>query len=203
MSFASSAVTYTSVYTDFGPWRFYGGSDEEPAKAGSPRVIVYVYDGLPMHPIAPPSLDYVSGPEHPPSPDYVPSPEHPPSLVEVPYMPEPEYPEYLVPSDAEAPLEDQPLPADALPTALSPGYVADYNPKENSEEDPKEDQADYPADRGDGNDEPSNDDDEADDEDEEASKDEDDDEEEGEHLCNTPKNVSQRKYVKRRYFIIQ
>ncbi|GJY94074.1 hypothetical protein Tco_0510435 [Tanacetum coccineum] len=76
-------------------------------------------------PIAPPSPDYVPGLEHPPSPDYVAGPEHPPSPVEVPYVPEPEYPEYLAPSDAEAPLEDQPLPADALPTALSPGYVAD------------------------------------------------------------------------------
>ncbi|GJT32508.1 hypothetical protein Tco_0922927, partial [Tanacetum coccineum] len=39
------------------------------------------YDGLPMQPVAPPSPDYVPGPEHPPSPDYVPSPEHPPSPV--------------------------------------------------------------------------------------------------------------------------
>ncbi|GKG49634.1 hypothetical protein Tco_0518408, partial [Tanacetum coccineum] len=68
------------------------------------------------------------GPEHPPSPDYVPGPERPPSPVKVPYVPEPEYPEYLVPSDAEAPLEDQPLPIDTLPTALSPGYVADFDP---------------------------------------------------------------------------
>ncbi|GJV73355.1 hypothetical protein Tco_1493350, partial [Tanacetum coccineum] len=50
------------------------------------------------------------GPEHAPSPDYVPSPEYPPSPVEVPYVPEAEYPDYLVPSDVEAPLEDQPLP---------------------------------------------------------------------------------------------
>ncbi|GKG59489.1 hypothetical protein Tco_0605140, partial [Tanacetum coccineum] len=40
------------------------------------------------------------------SPDYVPSPEHPPSPVEVPYIPEPDYLEYLVPADAEAPLKD-------------------------------------------------------------------------------------------------
>nr|GEU88469.1 hypothetical protein [Tanacetum cinerariifolium] len=55
-------------------------------------------------PVALPSPDYVPGPEHPPSPDYVPGPEHPPSPVEIPYVSEPEYPEYLVPSDAEAPL---------------------------------------------------------------------------------------------------
>nr|GFD46859.1 hypothetical protein [Tanacetum cinerariifolium] len=64
-------------------------------------------------PVAPPSPDYVPGPEHPPSPDYVPGPEHPPSPIEIPYVPEPEYPEYLAPFDDEEPLEDQPLPADA------------------------------------------------------------------------------------------
>ncbi|GJZ46550.1 hypothetical protein Tco_0594146 [Tanacetum coccineum] len=48
------------------------GFDEEPAEAGSPRVILYGYDGLLMQPVAPPSPDYVPGPEHQPSPDYVP-----------------------------------------------------------------------------------------------------------------------------------
>ncbi|GKB44498.1 hypothetical protein Tco_0889440 [Tanacetum coccineum] len=140
-----------------------------------------------MQPVASPSLDYVPGPEHPPSPDYVPGPEHPPSPVEVPYVPEPEYPKYLVPSDAEAPLEDQPLPADASSTALSPGYVADSDPDEDPKEDPEEDHADYPADGGDGDDEPSDDDDDEDDiddEDEEPFEDDDDDEEE-EHLAPT------------------
>ncbi|GJV53352.1 putative reverse transcriptase domain-containing protein [Tanacetum coccineum] len=51
---SSSTVTYTSVYTDSEPGR----------------------------PVAPPSSDYVPGPEHPLSPDYVPGPEHPPSPVE-------------------------------------------------------------------------------------------------------------------------
>ncbi|GJY60653.1 hypothetical protein Tco_0461310 [Tanacetum coccineum] len=136
-----------------------------------------------MQPIASPSLDYVPGPEHPPSPDYVPGPEHSSSPVEVPYVPEPEYPEYLVPSDVEAPLDDQPLPANALPTSLSPGYMADFDPDEDPKEDPKEDHADYPADGGDGDDEPSdddNDDDDTDDEDEEPFEDEDDDDEEDE-----------------------
>nr|GEV03914.1 putative reverse transcriptase domain, ribonuclease H-like domain, aspartic peptidase domain protein [Tanacetum cinerariifolium] len=67
MSDASSAVTYTSVYTDSEPWRYYG---EDSAKTGAPRVIVYGYDGLPIQPVAPPSPDYVPEPEHPPSPDY-------------------------------------------------------------------------------------------------------------------------------------
>ncbi|GJX02591.1 hypothetical protein Tco_0186504 [Tanacetum coccineum] len=65
------------------------------------------------------------------------------------------YHTYLAPSDAEAPLKDQPLPIDASPTALSPGYVADSD----LEEDPEEDHADYPADGGDNDDEPDDDDD--------------------------------------------
>ncbi|GKG32068.1 hypothetical protein Tco_0427018, partial [Tanacetum coccineum] len=146
----SSAVTYTSVYTDSEPGRVFWGADEELSDGGSPRVIIYRYNGLPMQLIALPSSDYVPGPEHPPSPDYVPSPEHPPSPVEVPYVPKPKYLEYLAPSDAEAPLEDQPLPNDASPTALSPGYVADSDPKK----DPEEDHADYLADEGDDDDEP-------------------------------------------------
>ncbi|GJZ99283.1 putative reverse transcriptase domain-containing protein [Tanacetum coccineum] len=165
---SSSTVTYTSVYTDLEPRRVFWGADEELSDGGSSRVIVYGYDGLPMQPVASPSSDYVPGPEHPPLP------------VEVPYVPELEYPEYLVSSDAEAPWEDQPLPANALPVALSPGYVADSDP----EEDPEEDHADYPADGGDDDDEPSDDDDnDTDDEDEEPFEDEDDDEEEEEHLA--------------------
>nr|GEY40585.1 hypothetical protein [Tanacetum cinerariifolium] len=174
MSDASFAVTYTSVYTDSKPWRYYG---EESAEAGSLRVIVYGYDRLPMQPVAPPSPDYVPGPEHPPSPDYVPSPEHPPSPIKIPYVPKPEYPEYLVPSDVEAPLEDQPLPVDASPIAASPGYVADSDSDEDLKEDPEDDHAHYHADERDGDDEPSNyedDDDDTNDEDEEPFKDEED-----------------------------
>ncbi|GJT02280.1 hypothetical protein Tco_0823449 [Tanacetum coccineum] len=158
MSYASSAVTYTSIYTDSEPGRVFWGADEEPSDRGPPRVIIYGYDGLPMQPVAPPSPDYVPRPEHPPSLDYVPGPEHPPLPVE-------------------------PLPTDASPTALSPGYVADSDPDEDPEEDPEEDHADYPADGGDGDDEPSDDDDDdTDDEEEEPYEDEDDDEEE-EHLA--------------------
>nr|GFD39366.1 hypothetical protein [Tanacetum cinerariifolium] len=72
-------------------------------------------------------------------------------------------------------MEDQPLPADASPTALSPGYVVDSVP-EKDEKDPKEDPANYPADRG------NNDDD--------VEKDEEDNEEE-EHLASAdPSDVS-------------
>ncbi|GJX43691.1 hypothetical protein Tco_0260367 [Tanacetum coccineum] len=139
------------------------GADEELSDGGSPRVTVYGYDGLPMIPVVPPSPDYVLGHEHPSSPDYVSGLKHPPSHIE-------------------------PLPADASPTALSPGYVADSDLDEVPNEDLEEDHADYPADGGDGGDEPSDDDDDdddddTDDEDEEPFEDEDDDEEEEEHLA--------------------
>ncbi|GJS68167.1 hypothetical protein Tco_0682732, partial [Tanacetum coccineum] len=183
MSSATSAVTYTSVYTDSTPGRVFWGADEEISNGGPPRVIVYGYDGLPMQLVAPPSPDYVPEPEHLPSPDYVPGPEHPPSPIEIPYVPEPEYPEYLVPSEDEAPMEDQPLPADAPPAALSPGYVPDSDPEEDPEED-SEEHPDYPADGGDGDDEPSDDDsDDDNDDDEEPFEDEEDDDEEEEHLA--------------------
>ncbi|GKB62751.1 hypothetical protein Tco_0918937 [Tanacetum coccineum] len=68
-------------------------------------------------------------------------------------------------------MEDQPLPVDASPIALSPGYIADSDP-EKDEEDPEEDPADYPADRGDNDDNESSDDD---DNDNESSDDDDDD----------------------------
>ncbi|GJT80335.1 putative reverse transcriptase domain-containing protein [Tanacetum coccineum] len=55
---------------------------------------------------------------------------------------------------ANTPIEDQPLPADASPTALSPGYVLDSDIEDDSEEE----HADYPTDGGDGDDEPSDDD---------------------------------------------
>nr|GEW67608.1 hypothetical protein [Tanacetum cinerariifolium] len=181
MSDASSAITYTFVYTDFEPWRYY---EEDSAETGPPRFIVYEYDGFPIQPVAQPSLDYVPGPEHPPYPDYMPSPEHPPSPIKIPYVPEPEYPEeYLAPSDDEAPLEDQPLPADASPSVASPDYVVDSDPKEDQEEDPEDDQAHYPANRGDGDEEPFDDDDDDDTDDEDPKEEpiEEDDEEEEEH----------------------
>ncbi|GJQ92379.1 hypothetical protein Tco_0003518 [Tanacetum coccineum] len=106
-----------------------------------------------------PSLpNYVPGPKHPPSPDYVPGPE---------------YQEYLVPSDDEVPIEDQPLPADASPTALSPGYIADSDPKEDPEEDLESESSRN-----------------ADDEDEEEiSEEEDDNEEEEGYLASTESSV--------------
>nr|GEW45403.1 reverse transcriptase domain-containing protein [Tanacetum cinerariifolium] len=82
-------------------------------------------------------------------------------------------------------MEDQPLPADASPIALSPGYVVDSDPEED-EEDPKEDPANYPVDRGDNDDDESSNDDDGDDD---VEKDEEDEEEE--HLASVdPSDVS-------------
>ncbi|GJW20777.1 hypothetical protein Tco_0031399 [Tanacetum coccineum] len=173
---SSSTVTYTSISSDY----------EEPSDAGSPRVVVYGYDKLPMHPIdpyveaalqapeqAPPSPDYVLGPKNLPYLDYVPGPKEPEQKpLYLDYVPEPEYleyPEYLAPSDAS-------------PTALSLGYVADSYSKEDPEEDLEEDHADYLADGGDNADDESSDvvDDDDDDKEQEASE---DDDEEEEHLA--------------------
>ncbi|GJW14066.1 hypothetical protein Tco_0018199 [Tanacetum coccineum] len=165
MSSASSTVTYTSVDTDSKPGRAFWPADEELSDGGSPRVIVYGYDGLPIQPVAPPSPDYIPGPEDPQA--------HDPD-----YVPEPIYPEYIPLEDEHVfPAEEQPLPPVDSPTAMSPGYVADSDPEEDSEEE----HADYPADGGDDDDDDDDeDDDDTDDEDEEPFEEE---EEEEEHLA--------------------
>nr|GFB61696.1 hypothetical protein [Tanacetum cinerariifolium] len=82
-------------------------------------------------------------------------------------------------------MKDQPLPADASPTTLSPDYVVDSD-SEKDEKDPKEDPADYPADRGNNDDDKSSNDD---DDDDDVEKDEEDKEEEHPTLAD-PCNVS-------------
>ncbi|GKB42159.1 putative reverse transcriptase domain-containing protein [Tanacetum coccineum] len=70
-----------------------------------------------------------------------------PKQAPLSYVPAPEYPEYLAPSDDDIPVEDQPLPTDASPTACLPGYIAEYEPiEDDSEEDPDMDPVDYPSD---------------------------------------------------------
>ncbi|GJR71279.1 hypothetical protein Tco_0083644 [Tanacetum coccineum] len=59
-------------------------------------------------------------------------------------------------------MEDQPLPADASPTTLSPGYIVESNPEED-EEDPEEDPTDHPSDKLDNDDNESSNDDDNDD----------------------------------------
>nr|GEY72349.1 hypothetical protein [Tanacetum cinerariifolium] len=128
MSSASSAVTYTSVYTDSEPERVFWGADEELSDGGLPRVIVYGYDGLPMQPVAPPSPDYIPGPEEPQTPP-LPQDEDERELMFIhphdhDYVPEPMYLEYI-PLEGEhvLPVKEQPLPPVDAPTAESPGYV--------------------------------------------------------------------------------
>nr|GEV06213.1 hypothetical protein [Tanacetum cinerariifolium] len=143
---ASSGVTYTSISSDY----------NELSDVGSPGVVVYGYDGLPMHPANPPSPNYVFGPEEPKqaplSPDYVPGTE---------------YPEYLAPSDKEVSIKDQPYAVVDSPIALSSGYIANSDLEEDSKDGP----VDYPTDGGDDDDDDSFDDD---DDEEEALKEEED-----------------------------
>ncbi|GKE78472.1 hypothetical protein Tco_1544592, partial [Tanacetum coccineum] len=161
MSSASSAVTYTSVFTDSKPGRVFWGANEEISEVGSPRVIVLGYDGLPIQP--------------PHDPDYV---------------PEPIYPDYIPLKDEhEFPAEEQPLPPVVSPTAESPGYVVESDPKEDPEEykdDETEDgPVNYPMDGGEDGDDDDGDSsgDDADDEDEDEEDEDKENEEEEEHLA--------------------
>ncbi|GJV98755.1 hypothetical protein Tco_1554007 [Tanacetum coccineum] len=122
MSSATSDVTYTSVYTDSEPGRaFWGADDEEISEGGIPRVIVLGYDGLPLQPVAPPSPDFIPGPEDPQTPP-VPQDEdeREPMFIQAhdpDYVPEPIYPEYRpLEGDHEFPAEEQPLPPIDSPT---------------------------------------------------------------------------------------
>ncbi|GKF40038.1 hypothetical protein Tco_0120099, partial [Tanacetum coccineum] len=136
---------------------------------GSPRADDHEYLELPWFPEdpyveaaiqAPPSLDYVPGPEEPeqapPSPDYVLGPEH---------------------------ADDEMVAEDASPTAQSPDYVPESDPEADSEEDddedPEEDPLDYPANGGD--DENDEDEPSEEDEDDDVDIEADEDEEEEEH----------------------
>ncbi|GKG09967.1 hypothetical protein Tco_0338713, partial [Tanacetum coccineum] len=84
---------------------------------GSPRVIVYGYDGLPIQPVAPPSPDYIPDPEEPQIPPVpLDDDEREPMFMQphdLDYVPEPIY---------VLPIKEQPLPPVDSPTAESPGY---------------------------------------------------------------------------------
>ncbi|GJU48535.1 hypothetical protein Tco_1218090 [Tanacetum coccineum] len=152
-----STVTYTAVSSPFG-----GMSD-----IGSPRV-----DGPPVM-LEDPYAYVVAVFQAPPSPDYMPGPEEPKqALLSLEFVPEPVYLEFMPPEDEVLSAEEQPLPAAVSPTADSPRYI----PKFNLEEDPTV----YPADEGDDHDDDdeSSDDDEDDDEDVKEVEDEDEEEEE-------------------------
>ncbi|GKB98656.1 hypothetical protein Tco_0984793 [Tanacetum coccineum] len=160
-----SGVTHTEISSPF-----EGLSD-----IGSPGVVGPEHEGLPW------MLDdpYVQvALQAPPSPDYIPGPEEPQSPPLPDFVPEPVYPEYMPQEDEVFPAEEQPLPAAASPTAQSPDYVPESDPEEDPEEDddedPEEDPVDYPADGGDDGD----DEDEPSDDDEEVDIEADDEEEE-------------------------
>ncbi|GJT32232.1 hypothetical protein Tco_0922651 [Tanacetum coccineum] len=187
------SVTYTSVYTDSEPGRaFWGANDEEVSEGGIPRVIILGYDGLPLQPVAPPSPDYIPGPEDPQTPP-VPQDEdeREPMFVQAhdpDYVPEPVYPEYMPFEDEhEFPAEEQPLPSIDSPTTESPGYVTESDPKEDPEEyedDETEDgPVDYPIDGGDDGDDDDGDSSRDDANNEDEDEEDEEDEEEEEHLA--------------------
>ncbi|GKE14849.1 hypothetical protein Tco_1422426, partial [Tanacetum coccineum] len=130
-----STVTYTEVSSPFADLSDIGspGVDAPPVMPEDP----YAYVVAAFQ--APPSPDYVLGPEEPeqapPLPDFV------LELV---------YPEFMPPEDDVLPAEEKPLPAAASPTA---------DLEEGNDEDPEEDPADYPADGGDDGDDDEDDDD--------------------------------------------
>ncbi|GJW83986.1 hypothetical protein Tco_0157131 [Tanacetum coccineum] len=184
MSFASSAVTYTSVYTNSEPNRVFWGANEEISDGGSPRVIVYGYDGLPIQPIALPSPDYIPGLEEPHTPPVPQDEDEREAMFIQPhdpyYVPEPIYPEYVPLEDEHVfPDEEQPLPPVDSPIAESPGYVTESDPEEYEDDETEDGLVDYPMERGDDGDDDDGDSsrDDADDEDE------DEEEEEEEHLA--------------------
>nr|GEW78427.1 putative reverse transcriptase domain-containing protein [Tanacetum cinerariifolium]GEW81302.1 putative reverse transcriptase domain-containing protein [Tanacetum cinerariifolium] len=147
---ASFAATYTSISSEAQSW---GIPIEDPYEEAARQALE----------------------QTPHSPVYVPNLMKLEDHASV-YVPELKYPKYLAPSYEDIPIEDQPLPIDTAPVALSPGYIADSNPKED-----KEDHADHPANEGD-----DNDDDESSDNDDEDDKDV---EEEEEHLAPTDSTV--------------
>ncbi|GJU60313.1 hypothetical protein Tco_1238079 [Tanacetum coccineum] len=170
---------------------YVSADDEEVSEGGIPWVIVLGYDRLPIQPVAPPSPDYIPGPEDPQTPP-VPQDEdeREPMFIQAhdpDYVPEPIYPEYIPLEDEHEFLaEEQPLPPVDSPTAESPGYVTESDPEEDPEEyedDETEDgPVDYPIDGGDDGDDDDGDSSRDDANDEDEDEDEEDEEEE-EHLA--------------------
>ncbi|GKE42597.1 hypothetical protein Tco_1469881, partial [Tanacetum coccineum] len=88
-----STVTYTEVSSPF----------EDLSDIGSPGVIVYGYDGLPIMPEDP----YVEAAlQPPPSPDYLPGPKELQAPPPPDFVLEPVYPEFMPPEDDSDPDED-------------------------------------------------------------------------------------------------
>ncbi|GKC81224.1 hypothetical protein Tco_1136941 [Tanacetum coccineum] len=132
-----STVTYTQVSSPF----------EDSSDVVSPGV-----DGPPVMPEDPYAY-IVAAYQAPPSPNYMPGPEEPQSPPPLDFVPKPMYPEYMPLEDEILPTKEQPLPTAASPIADLPGYVPESDPEEEPEadddEDPEEDPANYPADHDD------------------------------------------------------
>ncbi|GJW26918.1 hypothetical protein Tco_0040729 [Tanacetum coccineum] len=161
MSFASSAVTYTFVYTDFELGR----------------------------PVVPPSPDYILGPEDPQTPPVPQDEDECEAMFIQPhdpdYVPKPIYPEYIPLEDEHVfPVEEQPLPPVDSPTTESPRYVTESDPEEYKDEETEDGPVDYHMDGGDDRDDDGSDSsgDETDDKEEEY-------EEEEEHLAPADSDV--------------
>ncbi|GKA89874.1 hypothetical protein Tco_0811686, partial [Tanacetum coccineum] len=159
MSFASSTITYTSVYTDSEPGRVFWGDDEE------------ISDGVPKDEDKREPMFI-----QPPDPDYVPEPMYPE------YIPLEDEHVFLV---EENPLPPVVLPtAESLGYVVKSDPEED--PEEYKDDETEDGLVDYPIERGeDGDDDDGNSSrDDANDEDEdEEDEDKEDKEEEEEHLA--------------------
>ncbi|GKD77454.1 hypothetical protein Tco_1340075, partial [Tanacetum coccineum] len=145
---------------------------------------------LPIQSVAPPSPDYIPGPEDPQTPP-VPQDEdkREPMFIQAhdhDYVPKLIYLEYIPLEDEhELSAEEQPLPPVDSPTAESLGYVTESDPEEDPEEyeddETKDGPVDYLMDGGD----------DGDDDDGDSSRDDtnDEDEEEEEHLASADSAV--------------
>ncbi|GJX94530.1 hypothetical protein Tco_0349116 [Tanacetum coccineum] len=143
---------------------------------------------IPSQPVAPPSPDYIPGPEDPQTPPVSQDEDKREAMFIQPhdpdYMPEPIYPEYIpLENEHVFPVDEHPLPPVDLPNAESPRYVTESDPEEDPEEyedDEIEDgPVDYPMDGGDDGDDDDGDlsRDDADDGDEDEEDEEDEEEE--------------------------
>ncbi|GJV89732.1 hypothetical protein Tco_1533670 [Tanacetum coccineum] len=110
----NSTVTYTQISSPFA----------DLSDIGSPGV-----DGPPIVPDDPYTY-VVAAFQAPPSPDYVPGPEEPQAPLPLYFILEPVYSEFMPSDDEVLPAEEQPLPAAASPTDQSPGYILESDPEE-------------------------------------------------------------------------
>nr|GEX79675.1 transposon Ty3-G Gag-Pol polyprotein [Tanacetum cinerariifolium] len=140
-----SDIQHSAAYHRFGgvtDWYQSQGADEELSDGGSPRVIVYGYDGLLMMPVAPPSPDYIPGPEEPQTP-LAPQDEdehelmfirpHDPDFMPQPIYPERRFEEYKGDEAEDGPI-NYPMDGGDDDDGNSSGYDADNKDDEDEEE---------------------------------------------------------------------